>query len=100
VALAVDASFDPELNSAVAEPALGDVQGEALVVGPQAEKVTVPVGDPPALVPVTVAVSMSVLPRGMLELVKVDVSVGVVGWVEEPVTSRHSVLVSLSLTAL
>ena len=61
---------------------------------------TVPVGDPPADPPVTVAVSLSVLPRGMLELVNADLSVGVVGWEDELVTSRHSVVVSLSLTAL
>ena len=100
MALAVDVSFDPALNSTVAEPALGDVHGVALVVGPQAEKVTVPVGEPPAVVPVTVAVSMSVLPRAMLELAKEDFNVGVIGCDDEPVTSTHSVAVSLSETAL
>jgi hypothetical protein len=36
----------------------------------------------------------------MLELLSADLSVGVIGWVDEPVASKHSVLALLSLTGL
>lgn len=90
---------DSWLNPAVAEPTLGDVHGVGVVVGPHAANVTVPVGDPPAVLPVTVAVSTAELPRRILELLSEVFRVGVV-FVPPPVTWRHSVDVSLSLTGL
>jgi hypothetical protein len=99
VTLAVERLLDCGLSPAVAGPMFGEVQGAALAVGPQAVKVTVPVGDPPAAVPVTVAVSTAVLPKGMLELLRAVLNVGVTEPVEL-VTSRHSVWVSLSVTTL
>src|SRR5580658_861103 len=99
VALATERSPDSGLTSAVAEPAFGAVHGVALAVGPQAEKVRVPVGEPAEAVPVTVAVSVSVEPRAMVALPSADFSDGVEVDVV-PVTSRHSVPALLSLTGL
>jgi len=79
---------------------LGDVHAVAWAVGPHTEKVNVPVGDPAAAVPVTVAVSLTLLPREMLELLRTVVNVGVMAPVLEPVTSTHSVFGSLSVTGL
>jgi hypothetical protein len=99
ITLAVERLFDCMLNPTVAGPTFGDVQGVGPAVGPQAEKVTDPVGDPAAEVPVTVAVSTAVLLSSMVDGLSAVVSVGVIEPVEV-VASRHSVLVSLSLTAL
>jgi hypothetical protein len=52
------------------------VHGVAADVGPQAEKTTVPVGDPWAAVPVTVAVSTAPLPRVTLALLTAVFTVG------------------------
>jgi len=95
VTLAEDRLLAPGLNHTLTGPTFGEVQGVAVAVGPQAEKVTVPVGDPLAAVPVTVAVSTAVLPKGMLGLLSAVVSPGMVVVL---VTWRHSVAVLLSLT--
>jgi len=99
VTLAVERLPDSALNWAVAGPMFGDTHGVALAVGPQAAKLSVPVGDPWAEVPVTVAVSMAVLPTAIDELLSTDAMVGVVEPVEPPVAWKHSVAVLLSLTA-
>jgi hypothetical protein len=99
VALANDRLADSWLNTAVAEPTLGDVHGVGVDVGPHAANVTVPVGEPSAELPVTVAVSTAELPRGILELLSDVDNAGVV-FVPPPVTWTHSVDVSLSLTGL
>jgi hypothetical protein len=57
----------------------GAVQGVRLAVGPQALKVTVPVGDPFFALPVIVTVSVSLLPTETLGLLSADFMVGVAG---------------------
>jgi hypothetical protein len=60
----------------VVEPAFGELQGVALEFGPQTPKVMVPVGAPRLALPIRVAVSVTVFPRGMLELLSADLKVG------------------------
>jgi hypothetical protein len=98
-ALATERFPDCGPNAAVTGPIVGELHGAGAAVGPQAAKVTVPVGEPPAVLPVTVAVSTAELPREMLALLSEVVRLGVV-FVPPPVTSTHSVEVSLSLTGL
>ena len=82
----------------MAEPAtLAAVHGVAVAVGPQTPKVTVPVGEPAEELPVTVAVSTEELPTATVAGLSDDARVGVEVEVD-PVTWRHSVVVSLSLT--
>src|ERR1700689_4985327 len=97
VTLAVEVLPDRGLRPTVLGPTLGDVHGVGVAVGPQAAKVTVPVGYPPLGVPVTVATSTAEAPKGTLGLLRAVVNPGVVlvGAVE--VTSRHSVAVLLSV---
>ena len=74
---AVERFFVPGLKLTVAEPMFGAVQGVGLAVGPQALKVTVPVGDPFFALPVIVTVSVSLLPTETLGLLSADFMVGV-----------------------
>jgi hypothetical protein len=76
VTLAVERWWARAFRTTMTEKTFGEVQGVAVAVGPQAEKVTVPVGDPLVPLPVTVAVSTAVLPKGMLELLSAVVRVG------------------------
>src|ERR1700722_19472547 len=76
---------DSRLSWPESGPMLGEVHGAALAVGPHTPKVMVPVGEPWVELPVTVAVSVSLLPSVMLALLSDDVSVGVLGFDDEPV---------------
>jgi hypothetical protein len=62
VTLAVALVVDRRATSSVAGPTFGDVHGVGDAVGPQASKVTVPVGAPKLMFPVTVAVSTAEYP--------------------------------------
>jgi hypothetical protein len=78
---------------------LGEVHGAALAVGPQAEKVTDPVGEPKVEFPVTVAMSSAEEPNGTVFGLTAVTNDGV-DIPDPPVTSTHSVEVLLSETAV
>ena len=97
VTLAEELVVVTALRPTVTELTLGEMQGVGVVVGPHRAKVTVPLGAPPLVVPVTVAVSVAVFPNATLGLLSDVVNVGVVVVGAVLVTSRHSVEVLLSV---
>jgi hypothetical protein len=78
VTLAVELVAVRRDTPTVAGPTLGEVQGVGDAVGPHASKVTLPVGAPKVVFPVTVAVSTAELPKGTLGLLRAVVKEGVV----------------------